>query len=199
MNDPGSDPGIDRVLAEMVRSLRELEAELGARSGRGPLGPPTPSTLTRFASEVAIPGAILALRVNIETLKLLQRTLRMADGRTATRASEAEFTDRTRRVTRAALERLDDGLLAVRRAVEGRPPDDEARRLIERVRSLQADVEAQLDATGELEDPPSGGVPVDVDAELESIRESIDGADDPEDGPAPEEGDDDSQDPAGAE
>jgi hypothetical protein len=40
---------------------------------------------------------------------------------------------------------------------------------------------------------------VDVDAELESIRESIDGADDPEDGPAPEEGDDDSQDPAGAE
>jgi hypothetical protein len=199
MNDAGSDPGIDRVLAEMVRSLRELEAELGARSGRGPLGPPTPSTLTRFASEVAIPGAILALRVNIETLKRLQRTLRMADGRTATRASEAEVTDRTRRVTRAALERLDDGLLAVRRAVEGRPPDDEARRLIERVRSLQADVEAQLDATGELEDPPSGGVPVDVDAELESIRESIDGADDPEDGPAPEEGDDDSQDPAGAE
>jgi hypothetical protein len=199
MNDARSDPGIDRVLAEMVRSLRELEAELGARSGRGPLRPPTPSTLTRFASEVAIPGAILALRVNIETLKLLQRTLRMADGRTATGASEAEFTDRTRRVTRAALERLDDGLLAVRRAVEGRPPDDEARRLIERVRSLQADVEAQLDATGELEDPPSGGVPVDVDAELESIRESIDGADDPEDGPAPEEGDDDSQDPAGAE
>ena len=73
-----TDPDVTELLADLTRSLQELEREIEPDRR---LRPPTPGQLSQFASEVAIPGLILVLRTNINALQLLQRTIRLAQGR----------------------------------------------------------------------------------------------------------------------
>lgn len=178
MSDSTSDAELARLAADLARSLRDLQRELEPRSRRRGFVLPSPRTLLRLADEVAIPAAILVLETNVRALKLLQRAVRLAnDGEEAARSStDSAVRDRAVALSRTTLDRLDDVLEDVQGAVEGRPNDREAGEVLEEARSLREELDAKLagpdEAVGDRE------VPVDVDAELSSIRDEIDGEDD---------------------
>lgn len=192
MSSSSGDSDIGPLVADLVRTLQELESEFEPRTESGLPRPPSPRELMRFTSDVGIPGVILLLRTNIEALKLLQRALRLADGRTPTSGSGgAEVRQRAEQLSRTTLSRLDGALADLQDAVEGRPEDEDARELLQEARDLWADVEEQLaertddetpaldddgDALDEAEEVDS--VPVDVDAELRSIKDEFDAGDD---------------------
>ncbi|MBV0922972.1 hypothetical protein KTS45_02065 [Halomicroarcula limicola] len=194
---------VTALLTDLVRTLRKLETEVEPTTESGVPRPPTPSELLRFTSDVTIPAAILVLQTNIEALKLLRRALRMADGRPATSESATdEVRQRATRLSRVTLSRLDDALTDLQGAMEGRPQDEEARELLDEARRLRADLDDRLaerpegNRNGGTSDDPSDDtadeadevdVPVDVDAELKSIKDDIDGVDETGDD---EEGDD---------
>lgn len=183
MSSSSGDADIGPLIADLVRTLRELEAEFEPRTESGLPRPPSPRELMRFTSDVGIPAAILLLRTNVEALKLLQRALRLADGRTPTTGSDGTAArQRAERLSRATLSRLDGALVELQDAVEGRPEDEDARDLLQEARELRNDVESKLEertngetpALGDDEADPQESVPVDVDAELESIKNEFD-------------------------
>jgi len=201
MSSSSDDTDVGPLVADLVTTLQELETEFEPRTESGLPRPPSPRELMRFTSDVGIPGVILLLRTNIEALKLLQRALRLADGRAPTTGSgSAEVRQRAEQLSRTTLSRLDGALADLQDAVEGRPEDEDARELLDEARELRNEVEERLrqradgDAPAldadESDDPaetvPDESVPVDVDAELRSIKDEFgsgldgngDGADD---------------------
>lgn len=174
MTDPDDD--ISTLLSELVRTLQDLQREVEPRTESGRPRPPTPAELVRFTSDVTIPAAILVLKTNIEALKLLRRALRLAEGRPATDSGTVQ--ERATELSRATLARLDDALSDLQGAVEGRPPDAEARELLTEARQLRESLAEQLARSESLDggdfDAESTEVPVDVDAELQSIKDDID-------------------------
>lgn len=160
------------LVTDLTRAVEELQSEL--EPSDGPFRPPTPRQLARFTSEVTIPAIVLVLETNVRALKLLQRTLRFADGRAETTGSESRTRERAQQLGRATLARLDETLADLQDALEGRPPDDDASRLLEEVRSLEAEVEAELATPDTEEDLGAQAVPVDVDAELQSLKDNLD-------------------------
>jgi hypothetical protein len=165
MSDSESEQLSARVSA-LAETLEELESELEGRSRR-----PRIRSLVRFTREVTIPAVILVLRTNIEALKLLRRALRFADDGETTR-------ERAESVAGGALSRLDDTLADLGDALTGEPTDDRARELLAEARDIRADLDARLDA-----DPAAGderdtdGVDIDVEAELRSLKDDVDGSD----------------------
>lgn len=143
MSDRDSGEDLARLVAELVTTLEDLEDELDPPEDR-PLRPPTPSELRLFASDVAIPGLILVLETNIRALRLLQRALRLSEGTERTRREGAELSRRARDVSETTLERLDDALVDLQDAVEGRPNDDEAADLLADARELRSEVQTRL-------------------------------------------------------
>ena len=198
MSSRPDDSDIGPEIANLVRTLQELESEFEPRTESGLPRPPSPRELMRFTSDVGIPGVILLLRTNIEALKLLQRALRLADGRAPTTGTgSTEVRKRAEQLSRTTLSRLDGALADLQDAVEGRPEDEDARELLDEARDLRNDVERKLDerANGDAPSLEENGesapddsreddsVPVDVDAELRSIKDQFDdGPDEPGDG-----------------
>jgi hypothetical protein len=104
--------------------------------------------------------------------------------------------DRLARTSRDTLQRLDDALAELQSAAEGDPSNPELRRLLEEARALRSEVDDRLaDATSESDPPASvrrdnrdspdesstdspgdedGGVGIDVDEELASIKDDLD-------------------------
>ena len=178
--DYEADTDLLRLTTDLARSLRDLQQELEPRRGRRP---PSPRDLLRFTDEVAIPATILILETNVRALKLLQRAIRLSDRRGPDgTATDTAVRDRAAALSRSTLHRLDDALADVQDAIEGRPPDDDARALLDEARELRAEIDARLEpaAAGETassehtETDESTAVPVDVDAELRSIKDEID-------------------------
>ena len=193
MSPSSDDPDIGPLIADLVRTLQELEAEFEPRTESGLPRPPSPRELMRFTSDVGIPAVILLLRTNIEALKLLQRALRLGDGRAPTTGTGgAEVRQRAEELSRTTLSRLDGALADLQDAVEGRPEDEDARELLDEARDLRSDVEEKLNErangdpsaleevgeSGQEESVPEESVPVDVDAELRSIKDEFDGGPD---------------------
>lgn len=186
MSDRESNTDLARLAADLARSLGELQRELepGPRRPR----PPTPGDILRFTDEVAIPGVILLLETNIRALKLLQRAIRLADNRDSgsTAASNTAVRERAVSVSQSTLGHLDDVLADVQDAIAGRPQNDEARQALDEARSLRAEIDDQLAAASAetdgmtIEAESTGDVPVDVDAELQSIKDDIDDGDEPD-------------------
>lgn len=181
MSDRTDDTDLVRLTADLTRSLRDLQRELEPRRRRRP---PTPRDLLRFTDEVAIPAVILLLETNVRALQLLQRAIRLADGRDSDSGSaETAVRDRAADLSRTTLERLDSALAEVQNAIEGRPTDDDARELLDEARTLRAELDERLtrqsasaasaDAFDD-DDLRVTNVPVDVEAELQSIRDEID-------------------------
>ncbi|MFC7028028.1 hypothetical protein ACFQH8_12145 [Halomicroarcula sp. GCM10025710] len=90
----------------------------------------------------------------------------------AVRARAAELSSVT-------LRRLDGALTEIQRAVEGTPEDEDARELLEEARALRADLADRLQEVDEGRsadgtDDSLSSVSVDVDAELQSIKDDID-------------------------
>lgn len=170
MSDDESPPSVEQQLAELTDRLDRLQRQL-KRERRPPLvpRPPRADELRQFTSEIAIPGVILLLETNVRALKLLQRTLRMSqNGQNASN----ETAQRASKLGSAALARLDDALAEAQSALEGQPPDSEARELLDDAKQLQREVQDRL---GDGEDEPiETGPSVDVEAELQSIKDQVD-------------------------
>ncbi|QGA82578.1 hypothetical protein [Halomicrobium sp. LC1Hm] len=193
-----SDDDLASLVGELVTTLQRLETEFEPRDDDDRLRPPTPRELMRLTSDVAIPATILLLRTNIEALKLLQRALRMADGRAPTADSEgSDVRARAERLSATTLSKLDGALADLQDAVEGQPTDDEARELLTEARRLRADIESRIEeqaadgsadsaTTAESEDgDENGDVPVDVDAELRSLKDDVTDQTDSDDDESP--------------
>jgi len=178
MSDAG-DPDVTRLLRDLTRELQTLQRELDDSGRRGL---PSGSQLSRFTSEVAIPGVILLLETNIRALQLLRRTIRLADGRDPrdTPSSTArDVRDRAEQLGQATLVQLDNLLAEVQESLDEREGTDEANQLLEDARQLQSRIREQL-ARSEAEstsidigDDETDPVDIDVDAELQSLKDNL--------------------------
>jgi hypothetical protein len=165
-----TDASVPQLLSELTRSLEALQDEL--EPSNGGLRPPTPRQLTRFTSEVTIPAIILLLETNIRALRLVQRALRIADGRESNTASaSAQTRERAAKLGEATLNQLDSTLGDLQDALEGRPPDDDARQLLD----LEDEIEAEMQASSEgASADDADSIEIDVDAELQSLKDDVD-------------------------
>lgn len=210
MSDPDADPEVTELLADLTRSLQELQREIEPDRR---LRPPTPRELSQFTSEVAIPGLILLLQTNIKALQLLQRTFRLAQGKepTGSGSTVPEVRNRAGQLSRATLSQLDNTLSEIQSAVEGRPEDDETRELLSEARDLRNRIRDEIAAS----DPDSDGdgdgtggegtdssigfdddgrdpVDIDVEAELRTLKDDLDDDGDEDDRKGQADGSDDS-------
>lgn len=182
------DEHLREQVTELAETLSDLEGEL--REGRSR---PRLRDLVRFTREVTIPAVILVLRTNIEALKLLQRALAFGDPERGGRGSQLR--ERAEAAGRSALMELDSALEDLGDALSGTPRDGRARDLLAEARDLQAEVEGELSRGSDLDsgsdvgvDSPEG-VEIDVDAELQSIKDELDEDDGIGGGDGGEEGD----------
>lgn len=167
------DDQLREQVTELAETLAELEGELREQRRR-----PRLRDLLRFTREVTIPAVVLVLRTNIEALKLLQRALAFGDPDGS--GHDSQLRSRAEAAGRSALAELDSALEDLGEALSGSPRDGRARDLLAEARDLQSEVEAELSrgsgtgsGPGDGADDP-GGVEVDVDAELQSIKDDLD-------------------------
>jgi hypothetical protein len=178
---------------------------------RGPLGfprPPEPRRVLRFADEVAIPATIAVLEANVKLLQALQRGIRMTESGRQVREEGSAIGDRAADVSRTTLDRLGSTLEDLQDATArgGTPESGPARELIEEARRLRDEIDQRLrDAQGTTtlddfqdrgerddRDEPDDAEPeaesaasevhVDVDAELDSLKEQYADEDEPPEG-----------------
>lgn len=203
MSDADSDPEIRELLSELTTTLQELEDEVERGRPRGPRLP-TANELARFTSEVAIPGLVLLLRTNIRALQLLQRTLRLADGREPSpEGTVSEARNRAEDVGRASLSQLDDVLTDLQSALEGRSESEQATELLDRARDLREEVQDELAQDGATPAESSStddaaAVGIDIESELESLKHNLDEADDSQGNAGTDDGSDDDEDNDGS-
>lgn len=182
----GREPDLTRLIRDLTRELQRLQRELEPdRRGRFP----TPRELSRFTSEVAIPGVILLLETQIRVLQLLRRTLRLAEGRDPSgereRPSGADVRDRAEQLGETALLRLGETLGEIERSLDQSAGHEDAQELLTEAQTLRRRIREELAAgteTGEnvteeiaLDDrsDPADSVRIDVEAELESLKENV--------------------------
>lgn len=182
-------PDVTRLLRDLTAELRRLQREV--ESDSVPPGP-SPGDLSRFTSEVAIPGIILLLETNIRVLRLLRRTIRMADGRDPrAERGRSEVRARAEALGQTTLQKLDEALAELQSSVE-ESENGELEEILQEARELQSDIQERLDSArdGDLEasDPGDEPIGIDVDAELRAIKHDLDdednrqGSDDDTDG-----------------
>lgn len=203
MSDSEPDPELSELLTDLTRTLRELEREVEPERPDGPRLP-TPSELSRFTSEVAIPGLILLLRTNIRALQLLRRAVRLADGRNPSPdGAVTEARSRAEKVGRASLSQLDDVLSELQSSLEARPEEDEASEILSRARDLRQELQNEMQREGtdvSVEDSEGidgetqdDAVSIDIESELRSLKDNIDEAENGDDN-GEDDGDDDGTD-----
>lgn len=146
-NGPGGDSeDLSALLADLSTTLEDLRATLDDGSGGGradrsdrranqsdrPFAPrpPRPRALLRYAEREAIPTVIAVLEANVRALESLRALLRLVDG------AEERDAGTVRRMGERTADRLDRALAELDRAVEGEPPDSEARELLAEARTL---------------------------------------------------------------
>ncbi|MFB6353218.1 MAG: hypothetical protein ABEJ92_03955 [Halobacteriales archaeon] len=165
-NDTGDRDDLEERMARLEETLEELQAAVAEDERVGRAKPAADAAL-RLAERVAVPAAVAALEANVRVLEFLQDRLRARDQRDRRGSvGPAEVSER-------ALDRLDDALGRLEDAIEEAdlPRDAEARRLLRRARDLNDEVRDRLAEPG----PPSGPdvVEIDVEAELDEIREAV--------------------------
>lgn len=181
--------------------------------------PPTPREALRFADQVAIPATIAVLEANVKLLRALQRAIRLADTEREVRDRGTAATERAVSASRAGLSRLERALDDLQAAVQESdlPSDETARDLLQDARRLRAEIDDRLadaqqradesatgtGAGGDGGDSATGGeggdrdeavadepVQVDVEGELESLKQRYGEDDGSEDGSETSEGGD---------
>jgi hypothetical protein len=177
MSDDATDRAeLEELVGELADTLESLQTELEAERGRRRSGL---GDLLRFADEVAIPAAILVLETNVRALKLLRRSIRIAEGR-PTGSGDRGAGARVEQAGEATLRSVERVLGDLQDAFEGQPTDPEARDLLADARELQAEVRERLGSDGgPAPDPAEAAndadpVAVDVESELDSIRDQVD-------------------------
>lgn len=193
----GSETDVTRLLRDLTRELQKLQREVDReRRTRS-----TRRQLSRFTSEVAIPGLILLLETNIRALKLLRRTIRLAEGREPEpargRRTADEMRNRAEQLGQATLSRLDESLAEIQSTVEQRDGDEEIEQMLSEARQLQQQIRNQLGSTKSISDGDEPGdregigldtegtddeITLDVDAELRTLKESLEDDEPPGEG-----------------
>ena len=176
----------DRAGDDLSARMDELEATLSAlreelEPPRGPLGlprPPRPREVLRFTDEYAIPTAVAALEANIRALELLQAGIRATDPERAAGEAGRAVRDRAADVGGATLGRLDRALADLESALAGTAgaQNPEARRLLAEARELNEEIRDRVDADDAA---ATEAVRIDVEEELEAIREEVGEVDEP--------------------
>lgn len=215
MSDGSEDVGVsEERIAELEERIEELSEELRSPP-EGPFGlprPPTPGEVLRFVDDHAIPTTIAILEANVRALKALRGAislLRRTEKRDPTGRAEG-LRDRTDSVAREAVTELDRAVSDLADAIEGNglPDDEEARSVLQEIRSVRDEVADTLasdnttietgGAEGDAEEETAddggeggdsgdedaaedddgaarGGVEIDVENELESIKDEMRG------------------------
>jgi hypothetical protein len=176
------------LLADLERTLTELRSEIGADVRRGDRSrrPPTPGEILRFTEEYTIPTLISLLEATVRSLELLRAVLRLAGPRSVD--------DRRRGVPDAPeTDALRNALTDLREALTrpDLPRDSTAGSILADARDLTEEIDDRLSAERGDDAPAAGdesrsgergGVAIDVseeeqrpdvDAELASIKESM--------------------------
>lgn len=162
-------------LDELEATLDALRAELDDPARRREVPrPPRPSELLRIADEYAIPAAISALEANVRALELVQAGIRATDAGRRASESGRGVRDRAADAGRTSFEGLDRALAELESALAGRgePANPEARELLSEARRLNEEVRDRLALADERTDD---AVRIEVESELESIREEVEG------------------------
>jgi hypothetical protein len=157
-------------LDELEDTLTDLRGELQAEDS-GPPQPPRLGELLRFTEQYTIPTVIAILEATIQSLELLQRTLRLADPTRAAREESDAARDRLDQVGSEAGDQLAGALADLRTALSEAdlPENPDSRDLIEDARELTGEIETRLrDAEQTVSDQrraekSSRGVMIDVD------------------------------------
>jgi len=191
----------------MSRPNEDLEARIDALESaidalrdelqqppRGPLGlprPPTPPELLNFSSEQAIPAAIATLEASVRSLEALQAGLRLLEQGDQT--ADVFDSSQRRAQTRGAstLTRLESALSDLDDAVDSRGPvQDSAEEALQTAQRLTTEIRRDLAERTALDDlprespmepaptPEATTVDIDVDEELETIKDEVDGSSD---------------------
>jgi len=156
---------LPQLLRELTTSLSALQRDLKAEQrGRGR----SLDRLLQFTTDVTIPATILVLETNIRALRLLQRTLRMV-GDSETEGQSTTASEDVAAVGRSVVDRLDDALDDVQATVDSSDLDDRTRENLSEVRTLSQQLDQRLEALSANDD--SRDVNVDVEAELQSIKD----------------------------
>jgi len=178
------------LLADLERTLTDLRGAIDDDVRRR-RRPPTPGELLRFTEEYTLPTLIALLEATVQSLELLRAALRLADPQSSTDRLRDRLASRERGPTDEALRAT---VADLRNALTGTdlPEDSAAAGVVTDARELTARIEKRLesmetesesDSVAEDTSDESRGVAidveeegesgVDVDAELASIKESV--------------------------
>jgi hypothetical protein len=201
----------DELATTLADLRDELEAgREPPRGPLGLPRPPTPRELLRFTDEFAIPTVIAILEANIRMLEAFQGAVRLTRAGDEVGERGREVQTRTEELGREALDQLDDVLVDLQDALAGRPENPDARTLLDDARELRHEIDDRLrEADDRSNDqrpsrdggpdgsergrrrPPASesgphdtdeeGVAIDVDSELDSIRDEVGEDDEDED------------------
>lgn len=169
-------PSLSKLVAELAGAVADLQREMSGNRGRRGRGSGV-DRLLRFTTDVTIPATILVLETNLRALGLLQRALRLAN------ESERDYESTSvPTVGRSVVDHIDDALADVQSAVQSSAVNEQTRDQLEEVRELNRQLESRL-AELSTDDGDDEGATVDVEAELESIKQTYDDGDDAGDQP----------------
>lgn len=191
------DDDLAATAADLEETMRGLRRDLRRQAPRGPLGlprPPSPREVLRFADEAAIPALIAILEANIRILEAVQAAIELADTSRRARAEGRRGRERAVELGEETLAQFDEALSEFQRILEegSLPENTRAREILEDARALRAELRERVE-DAEESTTASGGptsdastpedTSVDVDAELESIKQQVDDDDeeDPDD------------------
>ncbi len=160
---------LDRLEATLEELRDTVLDDERVRSGRR-AAKPAAETALRLTERLALPAAVAALEANVRALTFVQDRLRELEERDRTGEAPLEPS----RVSERMLDRLDDALGGMERAIEDSslPQNAEARRLLERARELNADVRDRVQEAGGA-DEESEAVTIDVEAELDQLKDDV--------------------------
>lgn len=172
-----SDRDVDERIQDLERAIHDLTDELGAVDSPSTVG--DRRSVASFVRKVAIPAGILAVEAQLRTLEFLAERVRWMNQRGGEQSSLDDWSTEAREHSMATMDRIEDMLdrIELELAAGRLPASREARDLIEEIRRLQGEIRNQLDEdrssiTGEGGE--SEAVTIDVESELETIRDEID-------------------------
>lgn len=172
------EPDINRRLDTLEETLADLRAELATEEGRN--REMASDSFLQLAWDIAVPIGIAVIEVQLRTLKRLSENLQQFDRERGQRSLD-NWTRETRRQGVTTLSRLEDTLEQLEQDIDrGRiPAGGNIRELLSETRELTQDIEQQVqsvDATASDEEPTSRdrGVQIDVESELDTIRDELD-------------------------
>lgn len=145
------DDDLDELLSDLSTTLSELQETLADEQSESRPQPrsrrlPSPGRFLRFTEEHTIPTLISLLETHIRALELLQGLLRLVNGREERSGASRQAGEnrRVRKTGRRTLDALDGALSDLQGALEGEPPDDDARSLLNDARSLSDEIDERL-------------------------------------------------------